>query len=101
MIWRPLTMPRLGRLTGLSAALLGAAALLPASAFASHGGGGGGGGTPPPSTGVVTLSPASLTFPGEFTGVTSPPQTVTVTDTGSAPVFFNSDSPRGEAVLDY
>jgi hypothetical protein len=90
------------RIAGLGAAVLVATALLPGSAFASQGGGGGGGGgTTPPPSGAVTISPASLTFPGEFTGVTSPPQTVTVTDTGSAPVFFNSDSPRGNAVLDY
>jgi hypothetical protein len=51
--------------------------------------------------GALTITPSSLTFPGEPTGVTSPPQTVTVTDTGTAPVFFNADSPRGDAVLDF
>ena len=98
-------MDRSQRLAGLVAGFLLATAMVPGPAFASHGGGGGGGGTPPPppppSAGAVTITPASLTFPGELTGVTSPPQTVTVTDTGSAPVFFNADSPRGDAVLDY
>lgn len=51
--------------------------------------------------GALTITPASLSFPGEPTGVTSPPKTVTVTDTGSAPVFFNADSPRGAAALDF
>jgi hypothetical protein len=48
----------------------------------------------------VTLSPASLAFPAELTGVTSPPQTVTVSDTGSASLFINGLSMRG-AALDY
>src|SRR3954453_16176384 len=90
----------------LAAASVVAGAVVPGSAFASHGGGGEGGGggggtTPPPPAGAVTITPAALNFPGELTGVTSPPQTVTVTDTGATPVFFNADSPRGDAVLDY
>ncbi len=84
------------RLICLSAALLLGALALSAPASAR-----GGGGTAPPPAGAVTITPASLSFPGEPTGVTSPPQTVTVTDSGSAAVFFNADSPRGDAVLDY
>jgi Putative Ig domain len=93
------------RVVILTAGVLFAAAGWTVPAYASHGGGGGGGGgggtTTPPPAGTLTISPASLIFPGEPTGVTSPPQTVTVTDTGTAPVFFNADSPRGDAVLDF
>jgi Putative Ig domain len=74
---------------------------VPVAAQASGGGGGGGGGgNPPPGSPAVTLSPASLAFPAELTGVTSPPQTVTVSDTGSAQLFINGLSVRG-AALDY
>ena len=102
-------MLRSRRMAGIVAGLMLAAFAVPDPAFASHGGGGGsggggGGGTttpPPPPAGTLSISPASLTFPGEPTGVTSPPQTVTVTDIGTGPVFFNADSPRGDAVLDF
>jgi hypothetical protein len=95
------------RVVILTAGVLLAAAGWTVPAYASHGGSGGGGGgggggtTTPPPAGTLAISPASLIFPGEPTGVTSPPQTVTVTDTGAAPVFFNADSPRGDAVLDF
>lgn len=69
----------------------------PAAAQAS----GGGGNPPPAGTPAVTLSPASLTFPAELTGITSPPQTTTVSNTGNAPLFINGLSTRGAAVLDY
>ena len=49
----------------------------------------------------ICLSPASLTFPAELTGATSPPQTVTVSDTGNASLFINGLSVRGIATLDY
>ncbi len=59
--------------------------------------------TPPPSTSgaAVTLQPASLTFPAETTGTTSPPQTVTLASTGSAPLFINGIQSSGVAALDY
>jgi hypothetical protein len=103
---REIVMVHPRRLICLTAAVLlaGLAVSTPASAHGGDGsGGGGGGGTtaPPPATGRVTITPSGLTFPGEPTGVTSPPQSVTVTNTGSSPVFFNADSPRGDAVLDY
>jgi hypothetical protein len=75
------------RATGSLAALVLSSALVlavPAAALASGGGGGGGGGgNPPPGSPAVTLSPGSLTFPAELTGVTSPPQTVTVSNTAA------------------
>jgi hypothetical protein len=48
--------------------------------------------SPPPSTSApaVTLSPSSLTFAAQDTGTTSPPQLVTVTNSGTAPLFINS-----------
>jgi FG-GAP-like repeat len=48
---------------------------------------------PPP---VATLSPAQLVFPSQYVGTTSPPQSVTLTNTGISPliitgVFINPD----------
>lgn len=48
---------------------------------------------PPPapaSAPAVTLTPASLTYGARDTGTTSPAQTVTVANTGNAPLFINS-----------
>src|SRR5213079_223736 len=45
---------------------------------------------PPTSAPAVSLSPASLTYASQDTGSTSAPQTVTVTNTGSASLFINS-----------
>src|SRR5213079_2073382 len=45
---------------------------------------------PPTSAPAVSLSPASLTYASQDTGTTSAPQTVTVTNTGSASLFINS-----------
>jgi hypothetical protein len=39
---------------------------------------------------AVSLSPTSLTFSAQDTGTTSAPQSVTVANTGSAPLFINS-----------
>ena len=55
-------------------------------------GSGGGGGTPAPPAGApaVTLTPASLTFAAQAIGTTSAPQSITVTNSGSASLFINS-----------
>jgi hypothetical protein len=46
--------------------------------------------SPPPSAApAVSLAPASLTFASRDTGTTSAPQSVTVTNTGSASLFVN------------
>ena len=39
---------------------------------------------------AVTLTPSSLTYGAEAIGATSPPQSVTVANTGDAPLFINS-----------
>jgi hypothetical protein len=69
----------------------------------SHGGGGGGGGgtPPPPSAPAVTITPGTLTFPAEPTGATSPPQTFTISNTGSGSLFINSVSDNGPAATDF
>jgi hypothetical protein len=60
-------------------------------ALADHGGGGGGGGGGvPPSAPAVTFTPASLTFGAQAIGTTSAAQSVTVANTGTAPLFINS-----------
>jgi hypothetical protein len=73
-----------------------------APALASHGGGGGGGGgTPAPAptpvgTASVSISPSTtLSFGSQALGTTSAPQTITITDTGTAPVFFNGTQQQG------
>jgi hypothetical protein len=59
-------------------------------AFASKGGGGGGGTPPAPtSTPVATFTSLSAGFGPVAVGTTSAAQTITVTDTGTAPLFFN------------
>ncbi|MDX6354938.1 MAG: hypothetical protein QOF98_1841 [Streptomyces sp.] len=59
-------------------------------ATASHGGGGGGGTPPPPTTApVATFSALSASFGPVAVGTTSATQSITVTDTGTAPLFFN------------
>jgi hypothetical protein len=77
---------------------------VPAIALASHGGdGGGGGSTPPPTSGApaVTFAPTSLTFPAQAIGTTSAPQSITINNTGSAPLFINSAATRGANPLDF
>jgi hypothetical protein len=74
--------------------LLLASALLMAGIWVSCGGGGGGS-TPPPSAPIVSLSPASLSFGQETMGITSAPQTVTVSNTGNASLDFTSEALSG------
>lgn len=50
---------------------------------------------------VVTFTPISLTFGSQVVGATSPPQSVTVTNSGSAPLFINSAATRGTNALDF
>src|SRR5436190_10482452 len=79
-----------------------AALAVPAAAAGDHGSGGGGG-TPPPPTGApaVTFTPTSLTFGAQAIGTTSAPQSITVANTGSAPLFVNSAATRGANPLDF
>ncbi len=49
---------------------------------------------------AVTFTPASLTFADQAIGTTSAPQSVTVTNTGDAPLFINGVS-ISEAGLDF
>ena len=57
--------------------------------------------SPPPSAPAVTLSPSSLTFAARDTGTTSPAQSITVANTGNAPLFINSAVVRGADPLDF
>lgn len=52
----------------------------------SGGGGGGGGGGAP----AVSFTPTSLTFAAQEIGTTSAPQSITITNTGTASLFINS-----------
>src|SRR5690349_2584189 len=84
-----------GVAVGIALALCGAG-----PAVASHGGGsgGGGGGTaapPPAGTPAVSLSPSAVDFGAQALGTTSAPRSVTITDTGTAPVFFNGTPQSG------
>jgi hypothetical protein len=83
-------MYRLAGMAAVVAALCGAA-----PALASHGGGGGGGTTTPAGTPAVSISPATVAFGSQELGTTSAPQTITITDTGTAPVFFNGTQQQG------
>jgi hypothetical protein len=77
------------------------------TALASHGGGGGGGGgggTPPPAPAgapAVSIAPSTVSFGPLAVGTTSATQAVTVTNTGTAPAFFNAESQGGNNVLDF
>jgi hypothetical protein len=76
------------------AAVVAAAVLILAAgtgeASASKGGGGGGGTPPPPTTApVATFTSLSAGFGSVAVGTTSAAQSITVTDTGTAPLFFN------------
>lgn len=75
------------RMLGMLAATVMALALV-AGAQAS--------GTP-----ALALSPASLTFAAQDTGTTSAPQTITATNTGTAPLFFNNVAFSGGDGLDF
>src|SRR5262249_53282048 len=73
-------------------------------AAGDHGtGGGGGGGAPPPASAApaVTFAPTSLTFAAQAIGTASAPQSITVANTGSAPLFINSAATRGANPLDF
>src|SRR5919198_6504368 len=64
---------------------------MPGAAAGDHGSGGGGGAPPPPTTApAVTFTPTSLTFAAQAIGTTSPPQSITVANTGNASLFINS-----------
>jgi hypothetical protein len=56
---------------------------------------------PPSSAPAISLSPTSLTFAARDTGTTSAPQSVTVANTGTAPVLINSAATRGANPLDF
>src|SRR4051794_38234619 len=60
---------------------------LPAVAAGDHGSGGGGGTPPAPTTApAVTFTPTSLTFAARAIGTTSAPQSISVANTGNAPL---------------
>jgi hypothetical protein len=67
------------------------------------GGGGGGGGTPPPPAGApaISFSPSSVTYATQQVGTISAPQTVTFTNTGTAPLFINGERQGGIDPLDF
>jgi len=56
---------------------------------------------PPPSAPAVTLTPSSLTFGPQDPGTTSAPQSITVTNSGTANLFINSAVTRGANPLDF
>jgi hypothetical protein len=49
----------------------------------------------------VAFTPTSLTFPAQEIGTTSPPQSITATNTGTAPLFINSAATKGLNPLDF
>jgi putative Ig domain-containing protein/centrosomal CEP192-like protein len=64
---------------------------VPGGAAGDHGSGGGGGTpSPPPGAPAVTFTPTTLTFAAQAIGTTSAPQSITVTNSGSASLFINS-----------
>jgi hypothetical protein len=82
--------------------VLVALAALAVPAAAAGDGGGGGGGTPTPTSApAVTFAPTSLTFAAQAIGTTSAPQTITITNSGNAPLFINSAQTRGANPLDF
>ena len=96
------TMMSLATVRRRPACLLFAIALLVVGVWAAcgGGGGGGGGGGSPPAP-VVSLSPTSLTFGPENTGLTSAPQTVTLSNTGNSLLSISSIATGGQGWLDY
>lgn len=66
-----------------------AALAVPASAAGDHGSGGGGGASSTAAP-AVTFAPTSLTFADQVIGTTSAPQSITITNTGTASLFINS-----------
>jgi hypothetical protein len=93
--------PRLRLAASLAAASLAALGLGAGPAAAKK--------TPPPPSQppapagapAVTFSPTSLTFGPQDLNTTSGGQTITVTNSGNAPLFFNSAVTRGTDPLDF
>ena len=96
----------------LAAALAVPAVLLVIAvpALASRGGGGGGGGagggaptTPPPAatSPVASFSANTVTFGPQLVGTTSATQSITLTNTGTAPLFINGIQQSGANALDF
>src|SRR4051812_15252576 len=87
--------------SGCLAFALLAALVLPAVAAGGHGGGGGG--TTPGATAApaVTFTPTSLTFAAQAIGTSSAPQSISITNSGNAPLFINSAATRGANALDF
>jgi hypothetical protein len=56
---------------------------------------------PPPESPPVTFTPSSLSFGAQDIGTTTAPQSLTVANTGSAPLFINSAATRGADPLDF
>jgi Putative Ig domain/HYDIN/CFA65/VesB-like, Ig-like domain len=77
------------------------ALVVPAVAAGDHGSGGGGGGGGGTGTPAVTFSPTSLTFAARDIGTTSAPQSIAITNTGTAGLFINSAATRGANPLDF
>ena len=78
------------------------ALVVPAVAAGDHGsGGGGGGGGGGTGTPTVTFSPTSLSFAARDIGTTSAPQSIVITNTGTAGLFINSAATRGANPLDF
>src|SRR5438874_11592364 len=50
---------------------------------------------------AVTFTPTSLTFGAQAIGTTSAAQSITVANTGTAPLFINSAATRGANPLDF
>ena len=50
---------------------------------------------------AVTFTPTSVTFGSQLVGTTSPPQSITVTNSGSALLFISSAVTRGTNALDF
>lgn len=96
------------RLASILAVCLASLALGAAPAMASGGGsgsgsGGGGGSTAPPPAGApaVTFSPSTVSYPTQEVGTISAPQSVTITNTGTAPLFINGERQGGNDPLDF
>jgi hypothetical protein len=77
-------------------------------ALASRGGGGGGAGggaptTPPPAATapVASFSATTVAFGPQLVGTTSATQSITLTNTGTAPLFINGIQQSGANALDF
>jgi hypothetical protein len=91
-------------ITRFAAALAASAVLCATGATqALASGGGGGSTTPPPPAGApaVSLSPSTVTYGAQDVGTTSTPQTITVTNSGTASLFFGGMRQAGLNPLDF